>query len=218
MNKLKEIRKAYKLNQTELAKKLNTTQQTISNWENGITDIDLDSLSLISSTFNLSIDYILGKTDLPVDLSKLNYNDNVKLINLNDQKLNQIPILGAIAAGTPIESINDRDYNDCIVADTTDFGNGTYFGLRISGDSMSPRILEDDIAVIKVCDWVNSGDIAAIKVNGDAATLKIVKFEQDGMWLIGINPNFKPIYYTAKECEDLPVTVIGKLVQVIQKY
>ncbi len=218
MNKLKDIRKAYKLNQTELAKKLNTTQQTISNWENGVTDIDLESLSLIAKTFNLSIDYILGKTDMPVDLSTLNFTDNVKLINLNKQQFNQIPVLGSIAAGTPLEAIADHDYDDCIVADTTDFGEGVYFGLKISGDSMSPRIIEDDVAVIKVCDWVNSGDIAAIKVNGNATTLKIVKFEQNGMWLIGINPNFQPIYYTAKECEELPVTVIGKLVQVIQKY
>lgn len=122
MNKLKEIRKAYKLNQTELAKKLNTTQQTISNWENGVTDIDLESLSLIANTFNLSIDYILGKTDLPFDLSKLNYTDNVQLINLNKHQFNEIPILGSIAAGTPLESIADHDYDDCIVADTTDFG------------------------------------------------------------------------------------------------
>ena len=46
MNRIKELRKIYNLNQTELAEKLNTTQQTISNWENGITDIDIDTLLL----------------------------------------------------------------------------------------------------------------------------------------------------------------------------
>ncbi len=66
MNRIKELRKIYNLNQTELAEKLNTTQQTISNWENGITDIDIDTLLLISNTFDLSVDYILGKTYLTI--------------------------------------------------------------------------------------------------------------------------------------------------------
>ena len=71
MNRLKEIRKANKLNQTEFAKKFNISQQTISNWENGVTDIDIESLTAISKTFNLTIDYILGETEEAIDISKI---------------------------------------------------------------------------------------------------------------------------------------------------
>ena len=59
------------LNQTEFAKKFNISQQTISNWENGVTDIDIESLTAISKTFNLTIDYILGETEEAIDISKI---------------------------------------------------------------------------------------------------------------------------------------------------
>lgn len=63
VNRLKEIRKSNNLNQSEFAKIFNISQQTLSNWEKGITDINLDTLIAISDTFNISIDYILGKKE-----------------------------------------------------------------------------------------------------------------------------------------------------------
>lgn len=217
-NVFKKLRIKDNKSQKDISEIFNVTQSAISKWETGKALPDPNLLTKIAEYYKVTVEYLLGKTDLPVNLSQLHFNDNVELINLNNYKFKEIPVLGSIAAGTPISSIEDHNYDSCIVVDASSFGNGIYFGLKIKGDSMAPRILEDDFAVIKVCDWVSSGDIAAVRVNGDETTLKIIKFEQNGIWLIGINPTFKPIYYTAQECEKLPVTIIGKLVQVIQQY
>lgn len=218
-NIYKRLRIGKNLSQAEISKKLNVTQSAVSKWESGIAIPDPLTLKKISEFYRVSIDYLLGKTDLPIELNKLNWTDNVKPINLYQKfQYSQVPVLGNIAAGNPREAIESGLYEDCVYVDTREYGNDIIFGLEVSGDSMEPRICEGDIAIIRSCDWVNSGDIAAVRVNGDATTLKKVKFEQNGMWLIGLNPNFKPIYYTAIECEKLPVTVIGKLVQVVQKY
>lgn len=219
MNNIKTIRKGAKLNQCDFANLLNVSQQTISNWENGVTKIDLESLKKISNHFKVSIDYILDKTDLPIELNSLKWNDNVRPINLkNEIDFGKIPILGSIAAGNPKEAIEENNIDNWILADMNALGTGLHFGLEISGTSMEPRIYEGDIAIIEACDWVQSGQVAAVRVNGEETTLKKVKFEQDGMWLIGFNPSFNPIFYTARECAELPVTIIGKLVQVIQRY
>lgn len=219
MNNLKQLRKGARMTQQELAELLHVRQNTYSYWENGKVNIDNDALKFLASHFKVSVDYILGKTDLPVELNSLKWDDNVRPIDLkNEVDFGKIPILGSIAAGNPKEAIEENNIDNWILTDMRTLGSGLHFGLEVTGTSMEPRIYEGDIAIIEACDWVNSGQIAAVRVNGEETTLKKVKFEQDGMWLIGFNPSFNPIFYTARECAELPVTVIGRLVQVIQKY
>lgn len=219
MNNLKQLRKGARMTQQELAELLHVRQNTYSYWENGKVNIDNDALKFLANHFKVSVDYILGKTDLPVELNSLKWSDNVRPIDLkNEVDFGKVPILGSIAAGSPKEAIEENNIDNWILTDMRALGSGLHFGLEVEGTSMEPRIYEGDIAIIEACDWVNSGQVAAVRVNGEETTLKKVKFEQDGMWLIGFNPSFNPIFYTARECAELPVTVIGRLVQVIQKY
>ena len=64
MNRIKELRKEINMTQSELAKKLNVAQNTISNWENESRDIDNESLVKLSEIFEVSTDYILCNTDI----------------------------------------------------------------------------------------------------------------------------------------------------------
>lgn len=218
-NIFKRLRIGKNLSQSEIASKLNVTQSAISKWESGVATPDPYTLKKIAELYHVTIDYILGKTDLPVELNTLKWDDNVRPIDLkNEVDFGKIPILGSIAAGNPKEAIEENNIDNWILTDMRALGSGLHFGLEVEGTSMEPRIYEGDIAIIEACDWVNSGQVAAVRVNGEETTLKKVKFEQDGMWLIGFNPSFNPIFYTARECAELPVTVIGRLVQVIQKY
>lgn len=63
--RLKELRKQKKLSQTEFARLFNVAQNTVSNWENGIRTIDTTTLNRLADFFNVSADYILGRTDSP---------------------------------------------------------------------------------------------------------------------------------------------------------
>lgn len=63
MNRIKELRVEKNLKQSDLAQILNVKQNTISNWENGRTEIDWESTLKLADHFNVSVDYILGRTD-----------------------------------------------------------------------------------------------------------------------------------------------------------
>lgn len=60
---IKSLRKAFNLSQVELAKKLSVTKQTISNWENDNIQPSIDMLVKLSDCFNVTTDYLLGRSD-----------------------------------------------------------------------------------------------------------------------------------------------------------
>ena len=91
-----------------------------------------------------------------------------------------------------------------------------YFVLRVSGNSMYPKLLEGDTILCKRCDGVDSGDLAVILYNGDEATVKKVHYVMGQNWLelIPINPE-----YTTKRIEGTDLEqcrVLGKVVKLIR--
>lgn len=95
---------------------------------------------------------------------------------------------------------------------------GEYFGLKVKGNSMEPRICEGDILIVKRQDDCESGDIAIVVVNGNDATVKRLMKYADGIRLIPNNPAYEPIYFTNEEIIRKPVKIIGKVIENRQKY
>ena len=123
----------------------------------------------------------------------------------------RIPVLGSVAAGIPIEAIQDIvDYEE-IDADMA--AAGEYFGLRIKGSSMEPRIREGDVVIVRRQEEAETGDTVVVLVNGDSATVKRIKIEPNGIALIPNNPAYDTRFYSAAEVELLPVRIIGKVVE-----
>ena len=199
MNIYKKLRKEKGLTQVELAKILHVNQSTPSKWEKDIAIPDPVMLKQLSSFYGVSVDYLLGRTDNPTP-------DTLPTATV------KIPLLGNIAAGQPIEAIENVE--DYVYISEDMARRGTYFALKVKGNSMEPRIYEGDIAIIRHQGSVNSGEIAAVKVNGDDVTLKKVEYVKDGVKLIGLNPSFTPLFYTTAECVQKPLTILGKLVEV----
>lgn len=198
MNNLKAARKAKGLTQTEVAQAIGLTQNGYSYWENGKAKIDKDQILKLAALFEVSVDYLLGNTEVPVSSGV------------------RIPVLGDVAAGIPIEAITDIvDYEeiDAALART-----GEFFGLRIKGASMEPRMREGDVVIVRQQDTAETGDTVVVLVNGDSATVKKIKYGQDGITLLPTNPAYDPMFYTAAEVEDLPVRVIGRVVELRAKY
>lgn len=199
MNRIKQLRTALEMKQSDLARQLNVGQNTISNWETGKTEPDTGSLQKMSAVFGVSIDYILGHNALRVSGEGL-----------------QVPVLGDVAAGIPIEAVQDIvDYEEI---DQAVAGNGEYFGLRIKGASMEPRMREGDVVIVRKQADVESGDVAVVMVNGDSATVKKIKKGPSGITLIPNNPVFDPIFYTNDEIQSLPVRILGKVVELRAKF
>ena len=83
---------------------------------------------------------------------------------------------------------------------------------------MEPKISDGDTVIIRIQDTIENGEIAAVYVNGNDVTLKRVHIEDNGLWLIGTNPAFTPIFYTKKQCTELPVRILGKMVELRAKF
>lgn len=127
-----------------------------------------------------------------------------------------INVYGEIAAGIPIEAIEDIIDQEEITAEMA--AHGEYIALRVKGSSMEPRIMDGDVVIIRLQSKVENGEIAAVFVNGDAVTLKQVKRENEGLWLIPNNSAYKPLFYSKKECAELPVRILGKMVELRAKF
>lgn len=201
MNRLKELCAKKGILQKDLAKIVGRAPSAISGWATGKFEIDNDSLFILSDYFGVSIDYILGKTSAPTPRKK-----GVK-----------IPVLGEVAAGIPLDAIEDIiDYEE-IPEDLAKTGD--FFGLRIKGDSMSPRMLDGDVVIVRKQNDVESGEIAIVLVNGDSATCKKVVKHDNGITLIANNPAvYEPHFFTMQEVDTLPIKVIGKVVELRGKF
>ena len=143
--------------------------------------------------------------------------DTDQPVVINNKKKNtvqgvRIPILGKVVAGIPLEAITDIDGWEEISPKMA--ASGEYFALRIKGQSMEPKLHEGDIVIVKRQSDVESGDTAIILVDGEDATVKQIKKTKEGIMLIGLNIDvYPPHFYTNREIADLPVQIIGKVVE-----
>lgn len=201
---LQSLRQQKKYSQLKLANLLGVSRSTIAMWENGNSQPGNDMLIRISEIFNVSIDYILGvetKNDIQIGT--------------------RIPVYGETAAGIPITAIEDFDSDnpdDWEEIPEMMARNGQHIALRIKGDSMEPRMRTGDVVIVRLQPDVNDGDIAIVRINGDEATCKKIKKTPEGLWLISTNPNYDPMYYSPKEVQELPVVIIGKVVELRAKF
>ena len=83
---------------------------------------------------------------------------------------------------------------------------------------MQPRIVEGDVVIVRSQNDAESGDVVIVQVNGDKATCKRLAKYASGISLISFNPAYEPMNFTNAEIEQLPVTIIGKVVENRQKY
>lgn len=163
-----------------------------------------ETLKSVANVFGITIDELLKMLDGD-QLIKLNSPPRTKGI--------RIPILGRVVAGIPLEAIEDIEgYEEITPAMAA---KGDYFALRVKGDSMTPFILDGDIVIVRKQETADSGDIVIVLVNGDEATVKEIKIREDGLMLIGKNVAvYSPRFYNLHEIEELPVKIIGKVVEV----
>ena len=142
------------------------------------------------------------------------FTNNFNNIN-HDKKLNsiEIPLLGSIAAGDPMEAIENP--NEYVTVPSTFLSpHNQFFGLKVSGLSMIDKgICDGDIAIIKKTNSVLNGKIAAVLTRDNEITLKIIKIKNNKIHLIPANKS-----YTEKVLNVNEVQIQGALTGIIRKY
>ena len=123
-----------------------------------------------------------------------------------------LPLLGRIAAGTPIEALSDPTNHLEIPASM--IGSGEHFALEIVGDSMmGAGILDGDTVVIQRAETARHGEIVVALINQQEATLKTWLKEPGRVGLEAANPRYETRYFSTGEVE-----VQGKLAGLIRNY
>lgn len=195
---LRKYMNLYQKSRNDICKDLGFAYTTFTSWETGVNYPRIDKIEMIADYFHIEkSDLIEDKTDKPSSPTK-----GIR-----------IPVLGKVAAGIPIEAITDiEDWEEIpqSMAKT-----GEYFALKIAGKSMEPRMMDGDVVIVRRQSDVDSGDIAVVLVNGNDATVKQISKSDAGLTLIGWNPSvYTPKTYNKKECKELPVTILGKVVEI----
>ena len=145
-NRLRELRKQINKNQTQMGKMLGVAQNTISCWENGVVDIDTESLKKLADYFGCTVDYIL-------------YREETNLLPLRETLSagSKIPVLGKVPAGVPIDAeddiIEEIELTAAMTNDRLD-----YFALLVSGNSMYPDYMDGDIVIVRKQETAETGD------------------------------------------------------------
>ena len=187
--------------QREIAHAIDVSPQTFNTWCQGIAIPRMGKVQRLADYFNI------GKSDL-IDDKPINSSENVtKGIKIN--------VLGRVAAGIPIEAIEN-------IIDTEEISEelartGDFFGLQIHGDSMEPKISDGDIVIVRQQEDAESGDIVIALVNGDDATCKRLRKYRDGIELVSNNPTYAPMFFNNDEITSKPVKIIGKVIELRAK-
>ena len=130
-----------------------------------------------------------------------------------DNQLINLPLLGNIAAGNPIEAIENTNDNVQIPKNLVSENKKNYV-LKINGDSMLNKgIVDGDKAIIEYCNDADNGDIVVALINDNEVTLKKLKKEKDKIHLIPENDNYKAQSFNSDE-----VKIQGKLKGIIRSY
>jgi repressor LexA len=130
----------------------------------------------------------------------------------NDAESVPVPILGRIAAGTPIEALQNRG-NEIPVPQLF-LGGGEHYALEVTGDSMiNAGILDGDTVIIRRADSANTGDIVVALVDESEATLKRLRRRGDSIALEAANPAYETRLYGADR-----VRIQGTLVGLLRRY
>lgn len=193
---LKKRRKELGLTLQEVADKVGVGASTVRKWENGmIGNIKQDKIPSLANALQVSV----------FDILDMN-NDNSIPDNVETEVV-KIPIIGKIACGKPIMSEeNIIGYEE---EPASEAGNGESFYLQTEGDSMLPTIPMGARVKIRIQPEVESGEIAAVNINGEL-TLKRVKKSGSSIMLVPDNRNYDPIILNKEDSNR----IIGKAIKV----
>lgn len=198
--KIREYRKEAGLTQRELGEKIGVKHNTISSYESGTNEPEQNILFKIADALNISINDLFPKQ------SSANATTSIL-----------IPVLGRIVAGEPIDAITDIiDYEEITPRMAQ---KGKHFALMVRGKSMEPTLQEGDVVIVRQQPTVENGEIAIVLINGDEATVKEIREDPAGLTLIGHNVAvYTPHFYTRDQIESLPITILGKVVELRRKF
>lgn len=192
--RLRRLRNEKRLTQRELSKLLGISHSTISMYEAGYREPKFENLELIADFFNVDIDYLIGKS-----------NQTTKVI---------------IEGVNQFETIQSSD-KECLLEydeNLASLKKSELFAMKIVGDCMEPRMHDGDIVIAKEQKDANSGDTVIVKINGNPPICRRIEKTDKGVMFIATNNKYTPLFFSKGDLSSVPVIILGKVVELRQKY
>ena len=197
---LTNLRNEQDVSISELARRVGMAKSAVSRYFNKTRQFPLNRAQDFAKALNTTTEHILGiKTSEPPTPPS------------NGYPTVRIPVLGDVAAGVPILAQQDIVGYEDIPADMAK--TGEYFGLKIKGDSMEPKIHDNDIVIVKSMSDAENNDIVIAMINNEATCKRLHKYS-NSVVLTAINSDYKPIEVTPDE----NIQILGKVVMSISKF
>lgn len=196
--RIKARRKELHLSVEDVAEKLGKNRATVYRYEsNDIKDMPITVLGPLAKVLQTT----------PADLTGWGKEEQEE-----KDGIRMIRVYGRVAAGRPIEAT--EEYLDTIPASPKMNPSDDYYGLSIAGDSMEPEIKLGDYVIVRKQDYAEDGDIVIVLVNGSDATCKQFRKHTNGISLVSLNPRYAPMFFTKEEIDEVPVRIIGKVIEI----
>lgn len=199
-DRLRELRNAKDLSQSDFAKQLGISKSSVNMYERGEREPNFKMLEQIADYFNVDMDYLLGKS-------------NIRSKNDIDKYLLPLPpmkewkVIGGTACGSPLH----RELEETIMAPANIDADQVF---RCVGDSMiGAHIFDGDLVFVKTGEFVEDGRIGVVRIE-DEYTLKRIYRGENYLELRSENPKYPPIIIRG---EQENAEIIGKAVQFLSR-
>lgn len=189
--RIRALRKKAPMSQALLAEKLGVSKRTIINYETGKTDPSLETTMKIANVLGIDHD----------------------LIEYGEKAETKIPVyekLKSVEIGGDIIDYEERPNHwdkDC-----------EYFALKVPDDTMQPRMYPNDVVVVRKQNDINTGEFAIVIVDKKDAIIRKVIKSDNGLTLQPLNYNYQSDFYSNEDIASLPISILGRVIELRAKY
>lgn len=199
-DRIKRMRLSKGMSMQNVADELDVNRSSVMRWEKGETaKIKLPMAEKLASLFDTSPQYLL-------------YGDERdEWVRKNEKKRDgfcYLAVIGRVCAGNGL--LAQENVVRYEIADKK-YDTDEYFYLEVSGDSMSPKLDDGDLVLVKKQTSLDSGDVGVFLIDGTEGVVKKVKYDKTYIELISFNPYYPVLRFEGSDV--LRVRVVGKIVE-----
>ena len=208
--RLRELREARKMSQEDVAKLIGVGRTTYLKYESD-ENRPVRKIRELTSLFNVTADYLLcNETQPAFPKPSSALKNNIFPVPGG----NLIPLVGTVRAGEAIYA--EQNIEDYIEVDSR-YRN--CFSLRVTGDSMKPKLLDGDIVIIRPDVDTSETDMSLVSINDDEATVKYVQRVNGCIFLIAENRDvYNPHFYSEQDIIERNIHILGKVVSLQRNF
>lgn len=186
---------------------IGVSESAVSQYENGKRQPDQTILIKIADYFNVSTDYLLGRSDTKQPTLPSN------VVFLNEKNIFMLPVFESVSAGFGSSANNEiTDFIPCYL--DNEYESVETICIRVTGDSMYPKIEEGDLIQVHKQTSVDSGSIAVVLLDQTDGLVKRVEYGTDWIELHSINPMYPVQRFEGKDV--LRIEILGLVKKIIK--